>query len=68
MLVFLLLECMKENKNRISADIKMKNFKIKTGFVGPEMPKAKANKTGNKLCFMLYFYIIGKWCVIRCNT
>ena len=33
-------------KARNFADIKMYNYKIKTSFVSPEMPKARSNKTG----------------------
>ena len=30
---------------QLSADIKIKNFKIKASLVSPAMPKARANKT-----------------------
>ena len=38
-----------------SADIKMYNYKIKTRFVSPEMPKARANKTD--FSFLLFMFI-----------
>ena len=45
---------------------KMYNNAIKTSFVRPEMPKARANKTGfNPI--IVHFYIRGKLFIIRCN-
>ena len=38
---------------QLSVDIKMTNFKIKTRFVNPERPKARANKT--YIIFILIF-------------
>ena len=34
-----------EINRQLSADIKLKDSKIKTSFVSPELPKARANKT-----------------------
>ncbi len=39
----------------LSTDIKMKNYKIKTIFVSPEGPEARANKTG--INFMIFISI-----------
>ena len=42
----------------LSADIKMYYYKIKTNFVNPEMPKAQANKTGEKTGYDTIQYMI----------
>ena len=45
------------------AEIKRKNYKIKTSFIIPERPKTKANKTG--INFMIFILIFVE---IVCNT
>ena len=41
---------------QISPNFEMKNYKIKINFVSPEMPKARANKTGfNFIIWILIF-------------
>ena len=44
----------------------MYNYKIKTSFVRPEMPKTQAKKTGFHP--IVHFYIRGKLDIIRCFT
>ena len=47
---------LKEWYKTLSADIKMKNSKIKTSVVRPEVPKAQSNKAGiNFMIFNLIF-------------
>ncbi len=49
---------------QLSADIIMCNYKIETSFVGPEMPKAWANKTFIDI-MIIHFYIHRKLDVVR---
>ena len=44
----------------------MYNFKLKP-FFSPEVPEARANKTGLNL-MIVHFYISGKLDIIRCYT
>ena len=46
---------------QLSADIKMKNNKIKICFVGNAGPKVRAYKTGNN--FMIFNLIFMEYCV-----
>ncbi len=46
---------------RLSADIKMKNFKIKTSFLSLEGLKAQAKKTG--INFMIFILIFAENCL-----
>ena len=49
---------------QLSADLKIKKYKIKTSFVRPEVPKAWTYKTW--INSKIYFNIHGKLSVIRC--
>ena len=49
---------LKEWYKTVSADINMKNQKIKTSVVKPEGPKAKVSKTG--IDFMIFILIFVK--------
>ena len=42
---------------QISVDIKMKNYNIKTSFVGPEGMKAWAYKTGINFMIFLFKFV-----------
>ena len=53
--------------SQISQDIKIENYMDKTSFDSPEMPKARANKTGINV-IIVHFYIRRKLDVIRCYT
>ena len=46
---------------QLSADIRMKNYKINTSFISPEDPKAQDNKTGNH--FMIFIVIFLEICL-----
>ena len=48
---------------QLTAEIKMYNYKIKTSFIRPEMPKARANKI-----MIVHFYVCRKLDIIRYNT
>ena len=48
---------------QLSADIKIKSFKIKVSFVIPEWRKAWANKTGIDIMFFIQY----SWKIV-CNT
>ncbi len=50
------------------ADIKMYNFKIKTSFVSPETPKARANTISCFNIMIIHFYIRRKLDIIQYDT
>ena len=42
---------------QLSADTKIKNLKIKTSFVSPEGPKARAKDTGNNINILILIFV-----------
>ena len=45
------------HRRHLSADIKMKNQKIKTSFLSPEGTKARSNKTGNNIMIFILLVV-----------
>ncbi len=59
MIIFLTGRRVSILSHKLSADIKMKIYKIKTSFLDPKGPHARANKTGINL--ILIFAIVEKF-------
>ena len=52
----------------LQTNMKMYNYNLKTSFVSPEMPKARANKTSSKIMIIIQFYICRNLDIIRCDA